>query len=469
MTRGAFMQRGTVHLIGIGGTGMSALARLLVAEGYQVTGSDRDFDHGRNQILAAKLSRLGITLYPQDGTGLLQRPDEAVYSTAVEEDNPDRKAARARGIPLRHRSETLWKLASAHRTVAVAGTCGKTTVAAMIAHILTACDMDPCVAVGGILKSWETSCEPGNARAGRGDWFVFEADESDGSLLNYEPDVAVIGPLGNDHFPLDRARKLFAAFAARVKDLLVLAPQTAGLLAGALNRPNCRVLVPQSEIRRSPGGWEATCCQTPVSVPVPGRFNAENAVLAFTVASELGIDPMEASRRLGTFPGIRRRLELIGKTAGGVRVYDDYAHNPVKITAAWQAVREQTGSRVIGIWQPHGYRPLAGMFDGLRRAFGDVVAENDHLLLLPVYYAGGTVERRVDSGTLAAALRSDGIPAECITRDLLPERMLRLTGPGDTVLLMGARDPELPAIAQEIAAALGCRISAKNSSTSADR
>ena len=467
MLRGTIMQRGTLHLIGIGGTGMSALARLLLAEGYRVTGSDRDFDYGRNQVLAAKLSRLGMTIYPQNGIGLLQRPQEAVYSTAVEEDNPDRQAARARGIPLRHRSQTLWKLASLHRTVAVAGTCGKTTVAAMIGHILTSCGADPPVALGGVLRSWETSREPGNAKPGRGDLFVFEADESDGSLLNYEPEVAVIGPLGSDHFPLDRTRKLFAAFAARVKDLLVLGPRTADRLAEVLDRLDCRVLIPRPELRRGPEGWEALCDRTSVSVPAPGRFNAENAALAFTVARELGIDPREASRKLSTFPGIRRRLELIGETASGVRVYDDYAHNPDKLTAAWRAVREQTRSRVIGIWQPHGYQPLAGMFDRLRQAFGDVVAESDHLLLLPVYYVGGSVERRVHSETLAAALCSDGIQAESVTRDRLPERTAQLAGPGDSVLLMGARDPELPAVAREIGAALGCRISEEDASTSA--
>jgi len=432
---------------------MSALARLALAEGAEVSGSDRDFDAGRNVGLARKLQRLGIRLHPQDGSGVRADTAAVIYSTAVEPENPDRLAARSRGVQQRHRSELLWDLMSSRRTVAVAGSCGKTTVAAMVAHGLVELDRRPLAAVGGVVRAWETATEPGNALVGGGDWAVFEADESDASLLRYCPEVAVVGPLEADHFPPEETLRLFRDFVARVTGTVVLSPAAAAALGSVRQEACARRVVPEYRLVHAAGGWRAEWEGCEIAVPVPGRFNVENAVLAATVLQALGVAPEEAAATLRRFSGVRRRLELAGTTPSGIRVYDDYAHNPTKIAAAWTAVREAGARQVLGIWQPHGYRPLAGMFSALVETFPRVMSAGDRLYLLPVYYVGGTAEKTVSSGDLAARLASK-VHVELASREELPGRLSAAARPGDAVLLMGARDPELSALAAAIVEAL---------------
>lgn len=439
-----------VHLIGVGGIGMRGLARMLVAGGVQVTGSDRDFDRRRNLALAETLQRAGVRIFPQDGSGVTAETDRVVYSTAIESGNPDLLSAQRLNIPQLHRSEALWELIRDRRTVAVAGSCGKTTVAAMIGHGLREAGRDPLVVVGGVVAGWEGEGEPGTALAGKGDVAVFEADESDHSLLRYQPDLAVLGPITADHFPRDEAAELFKNFIQNVRETVIVCSQAAGELKDTLERSRLRVVLTEAAIYRTALGWEARWQGKTIRSPLPGRFNLENTLLALAALQELGISREKSVAALERFRGVRRRLELVGTAPGGIRIYDDYAHNPAKIAAAWEAVRESGGRRVVGIWQPHGYGPLAAMLKDLAKTFAAVMHRDEVLFLLPVYYAGGTADKRFESKDLAKLVCDLGRRVECVAREESAHRVAEAVMPGDSVLLMGARDPELSQMAADL-------------------
>lgn len=420
---------------------MSALAQLAAARGYDVSGSDRAFDAGIAGRVAGCLRACGVRLAPQDGSGVSPETACVVVSSAIEADNPDLAAARAGGVPVLHRSAMLARLVEGRRVVAVTGTSGKSTVTAMIGWALEQAGADPTVVNGAEVPAWRAGDRLGNLRTGASDLCVIEADESDRTLNAYRVDWAVVTNVSHDHFDEQEARELFRVFAARARYGVVSAIEEPGLL---------RDFDPCME-----GAASAfTCGGQTVRVPMPGRHNAENALLALAVCERMGYPPDRIAAALGTFPGLHRRLEQVGK-AGGVTVVDDYAHNPAKIRAAWTALA-QTSGRVVAVWRPHGYGPLKDMLDSLAEAVGKVCRPQDRFLVLPVYDAGGTADRSVHSGMLVDRLQAMGCGnAEEISVEAVPGRIADLAGPGDTVLVMGARDPGLPALARRVLAHTG--------------
>ncbi|MBU4198366.1 MAG: hypothetical protein KKG09_09095 [Verrucomicrobia bacterium] len=423
-----------VHLVGVAGVGMSALAQVLLAQGFKVTGSDRYLDSGQELSVLDKLRRAGVGLVPQDGAGV--RPDTAgvVVSTAIEPDNPDLAAARRLGVPIIHRAEMLARLARSVTTIAVTGTAGKTTVTGMIGWVLEQMGLDPMVVNGGAVLNWMTDDAIGNVRIGQGAIWVLEADESDRSLLQFDPDWAVITNISKDHFELDEVRRLFQEFACKVRRGVV------GCYGAPPDFPDT------FQPRLSAQGCAFDYQGVVFEITMLGRHNAENALHCVRMCERLGLSLPEVSRALTTFRGIQRRLEWIGK-AKGVTVIDDYAHNPAKITAAWQAVAPHF-KRVIAVWRPHGFAPLALMMEELTRAFAAVIRGDDRVLIMPVYYAGGTVQATVDSVRLVERLARAGVAAEAVGGyDDLQARLLALARSDDVVLFMGARDPFLPVFA----------------------
>lgn len=424
-----------IHLVGVAGVGMNPLAQALLAAGYSVSGSDRFLDQGQDLDVLPKLARAGVRLVPQDGSGISPDTSGVGISTAIENDNPDLIAAQRLGIPIRHRSELLAELVRDRTCVAIAGTCGKTTTTGIIGWLLEEVGADPTVVNGGISLNWVSPDRIGNVRAGKGSLWVIEADESDRSLLNFHPDWALVTNMSADHFSLDETRTLFAQFLKQVKRGYIGGTDT-GLPPDFAPRLYAR----SSEFRY--GGQDFI-------VPLPGFHNAANAFQSVQLCEKMGYALTALAAALRRFKGIHRRLEQVGQ--GAVDVYDDYAHNPAKIAAAWQTLAPRY-RRVVAVWRPHGFTPLANMMNDLEDTFVRICSTQDRIYLLPVYYAGGSADRRRDSDELVDRLRKRGVSAEWVADySVLEDRIRQDRQSGDAILIMGARDPELPVSARRMA------------------
>ncbi len=442
------------HFIGIAGVGMSALAQLARWAGGEVSGSDRSFDRGENAGLRACLEGEGIGIYPQDGSGVA-RAALAVSSAAVESEIPDLAAAEEKGIPVLSRGEYLLRMSEGKRTLAVAGTNGKSTTTALLAWMLEANGLDPGCAVGAALRSgWRGW---GNARRGGSDIFCFEADESDGILDRYRPLYGAVTNISPDHFSLQRLREIFARFAAGCRRVLAVnndCPECRALPAGPARKITFAVRSPADlrarEIRLGRDFLSFSLSGVNFSLPLPGLHNLYNLLAAAALALPAGLSLERVASAAAGFPGLRRRLEVI-RDSPELTVIDDYSHNPAKIAAALAAARG-FGSPLTVIYRPQGYGPLKRFRRELARAFSAGLRPGDRLFLLPVFYAGGTAESDFGSPEFAAGI---GTPAGV---KVLPDfpAVLENLGPGRGVfLVMGARDPGLPRLARRIAAELG--------------
>ncbi|MCB1101159.1 MAG: hypothetical protein KDL10_02275 [Kiritimatiellae bacterium] len=440
------MNRMTIHVCGVGGVGMSALAEAYHRAGHAVSGSDRMLDDGRLSPTLERLQRLGVALTAQDGRAVTSKLDALVVSTAIEEDNPEIIAARNAHIPVLHRAHALADLVADCRVIAISGTSGKTTVTGMIGYLLTELGLDPKVVNGGLVSEWIHPAATGSVYWGSGDLCVIEVDESDKSLLAFHPELSVLTTVSADHYELAETKALFKAFASQSGRLLAM-PAAARVMG--LPVPT----IPASPVRDERGWGLAAGDGRLVHLRMPGAHNVQNALAALAVCYALELSIPDAVQALTRFRGIHRRLELAG-IAGGIRVYDDYAHNPEKIAASWQAAREGC-SRVLGYWRPHGYGPLNSLFDALCDTFSTLLTGGDHLYVLPVFFAGGTVNRLREAPEFVAALQARGVPATYVDSSRILEQHLCATAlPGDTLLGMGARDPELPEFATHLVNAL---------------
>ncbi len=443
------------HLVGAAGVGMNPLAQALIACGWEVSGSDRYLDSGQDIAVIPKLQRAGVRFFPQDGSGVTAQTQAVVASTAIEADNADLAAAARLGVPVVHRSVMLARLCEGKEVIAVTGTSGKTTVTGMVGFLLEQLGDDPTVVNGGVVVNWESDEAIGNVRIGRatgkvpvppgGGRWVIEADESDRSCLNFAPDWAIITNMSADHFAIGETRALFAAFAAKVKK-------------GIVGKKGCRAPWRRLKPELSAKGSRFTYARQEFRLPLLGLHNAQNALQAVILCRRLGHPLGRIADALSRFRGIRRRLDVAG-AAAGVTVIDDYAHNPAKIAAAWEAVAPYY-RRVVAVWRPHGFGPLAKMFDDLKVLFLRLGRGCKRLYLLPVYYVGGTTSASVTSDALAASLAAAGVPVELAQDyETLIARIVAEAEPGDAVLSMGARDPDLPVLARRIVAALTSRSS----------
>ncbi|MBR6021182.1 MAG: hypothetical protein IK066_02045 [Kiritimatiellae bacterium] len=448
--------RAHYHVAGVAGVGMSALAQALTWSGARVTGSDRFFDRGEDLEIWGQLRASGIELTRQDGSALDEGTAALAYSTAIEADNPEVRRARELGVPLKHRAALLAELAAGRRVVAVAGTAGKTTTTGMLGHALERLGADPTVVNGGALTEWARAGRGvGNVRkGGMGAPWVLEVDESDRSLLNFMPEWTVVTNISQDHFGLEEVRALFREYAGRVGKGIVCGPGVVRWIREGAGRGVEVVEVAGMPERDGDGRWSVEWRGVHLSVPQPGEHNALNALCAAECCWHLGFGAADVARALADFGGIRRRLERVDDGAGDVSVYDDYAHNPAKIAAAWKAAGMEGRRRVLGVWRPHGYGPLRNMMSELAEAFARSMGPEDRLWVLPVFDAGGTADRTVSSGKLVDLLRRRGAPAEPLEGlgDPSAATVAAAIRQGDAVLIMGARDPGLPGFARRLAA-----------------
>lgn len=414
-----------LHLVGIGGAGMSAYALAARALGARVSGSDR----GESPFLD-RLRAAGIAVHVGHAAENVPADADVVHSTAVPADNPERLAAAGRDHP---RSWLLGELTRLRRVVAVAGAHGKTTTSAMIAHALLACGMQPGYLIGGELTTTAT-----NADWGAGEWLVVEADESDRSMLAIHADVAVVTNVELDH--VDRYASL-ADLEEAYRAFLAGAPER--VVAPGLQRlagEGARTFAPE-RLELTGGGSRFVAEGVGVELHVPGEHNARNAAAALAACASTGADVVAAARALATFRGAGRRFELLGATASGARVIDDYAHHPTEVAATIAAARTTGAPRVVAVFQPHLYSRTARFATEL----GAALAQADVACVLDVYPARERAEDFPGVRGLmvaeAAADHAGGRPvlwlpavddAEAVLRGLLRE--------GDLCLVLGAGD-----------------------------
>jgi UDP-N-acetylmuramate--alanine ligase len=449
------------HFSGIAGAGMNPLAQLMRARGHAVQGSDRSFDQGKNRDVAARLTALGIVVRPQDGSAVTPDLDRFVYSTAVEAETPEVRAAREYGIERVPRPALLAEVVDAGRPgVAIAGTSGKSTITGMVGW-LTREGGVPATVLGGAALAGEggTGCFLPGAADGP---VAAEACESDGTLTGYHAALGLIHNISRDHGEVETLLPQFETFAKRCGRLLVNAasPEAAEVgravgarTYGAAPGADARLEIASVGPHRATGVLHLPGGPLALDVPQPGRHNLENGAAAALIALELGLSPATVTALLARFPGVARRFEVIAVTAGGIRVVDDYAHNGEKLRAA--ITTAQVGAdRVLAVFQPHGFGPARFLRPELREMMPRLLRPQDRLCYAEIFYAGGTVARDVSSRMLAedlpAALRCGYAP----DHQAVVEWLRAQARPGDTVLIMGARDPELPALARAVAAAL---------------
>jgi UDP-N-acetylmuramate--alanine ligase len=424
-----------LHFVGIGGAGMSGLALIAKQLGASVTGSDR-----ADSSYTARLREAGIEPAIGHDAANLPAGAEVVVSTAIPPENPELAAARAAGATVIHRGALLGELTRLKRSIAIAGTHGKTTTCGMAAHVLRATGRDPAFVIGGELRSAGT-----NAAWGAGDWIVAEADESDRSFLELARDVAVVTNVELDHHAtyhsLADLQSTFAQFTG--PSALTIAWEQANLATAGV--PQTYDIeagdVQARDVQLRPMGSSFTVDDVPVTLNVPGAHNVLNALAALAACRAAGVPLVEAAPAIAGFGGTGRRFEARGATATGARVYDDYAHHPTEVRATLEAARTLEASRVVACFQPHLYSRTRE----LAREFGRALAIADVVVVVDVYPAR---ERAEDfpgvSGLLVAAATADAAPGHPVW--WLPsmddaERMLRdRLGEGDVLLTLGAGD-----------------------------
>jgi UDP-N-acetylmuramate--alanine ligase len=456
-----------VFFSGIGGSGMLPLASIVRAGGARVAGSDRSLDAGRTPHKFDYLRSLGIQLFPQDGSGLSEGMT-LVTSAAVEPTVPDVVRAKELGLDHLTRPEFLAQLLNdARRSVAVGGTSGKSTVTGMIGWILHACHRQPTVMNGAVMKNFVTPSAPfASALVGDPELFVSEVDESDGSIALYRPEIAILTNVSLDHKEMEELRRLFAGFllCARKAVLNLDDPETRALAEAVPEKSISYGLdAPQAhykgkDLQQLAGGVAFTLHaegeRHDVRLLVPGRHNASNALAAIAATRQLGVRLEDAVNALARFEGLKRRLETVGE-AGGVTVIDDFAHNPDKIEATLATLRAQPG-RLLIMFQPHGYGPLAKMGEQLAESIARGMAADDRLYLPDPVYQGGTVEKSRGSDWLAGEVASRGGIAHHIPdRSRIGDALIEEAQSGDRILIMGARDDTLIDFARELVARLG--------------
>jgi len=450
---------------GVGGSGMLPLALILRGKGVTVAGSDRSLDQGRLGAKFEYLKAQGIALFPQDGSGMVSADQILVRSAAVEDTVGDVIAARRVGARDMKRPELLAELFNAAPVrIGVAGTSGKSTTTGMIAWLLHRAGRDPTVMNGAVMKNFVTpDALFASALVGKGDAFVSEVDESDGSIARYEPTIAVVNNIALDHKSMDELRALFTGFVnkAEIAVLNLDNDETAALVMATKVRTRTYSLrsgladLHCSAIRPAPDGIsfdvleKETRESATVDLDVPGEHNVSNALAALSVARVCGLSLGVAAAALKGFSGTKRRLEIVGK-ANNITVIDDFGHNPDKITATLKTLHAFPG-RLLIMFQPHGFGPLKLMREGFIDCFMKNMDGDDVLIMPNPVYFGGTVDRSVGSEQIVAGVRARGLQAMAFAeRGACGDKLIELAEPGDRIVVMGARDDTLSVFAAEL-------------------
>ncbi len=435
-----------VHFIAIGGQGMSGIAAILLKRGYTVTGSDL-----RESDLTRRLASMGAEIHIGHSRENLRDPDVVVVSSAIGPDNPELCLARDKGIPVVHRMDMLLRTLSGLNLIAVAGSHGKTTTTSMVAWILKQAGFDPTFLLGGEFLG------EGTSHAGNGDYAVFETDESDGSFLKVQPDVAMVTNIDNDHLDhwgsMEALKDAFLRFLDSVKPggLHIVCQDDPILGRWAVGCPNVQTYGFSLDalwraVNVRPQGWgQSAAVQRAgeslgtLNIQVPGRHNLQNALGALVAAVHCGLSPEDALDALKSYPGVKRRLERVGEY-GGVLLLDDFAHHPSEMSACLQGVREVLPeSRIIVVFQPHRYSRTRLLGNQL----GMALAGGDFVFVTGIYAGPG---ERVEAGTnskfVAQAAQANGHRwvRQVEDKNEAMKQAVEMSRAGDVIITMGAGD-----------------------------
>ncbi|HEY3432070.1 MAG TPA: UDP-N-acetylmuramate--L-alanine ligase [Rhodocyclaceae bacterium] len=448
----------SIHFIGVGGSGMSGIAEVLVNQGFDVSGSDL-----AESATTRRLAAAGIKVYIGHKPENVLKADAVVASTAVKEDNPEVIAARERKIPVVPRAQMLAELMRIKQGIAIAGTHGKTTTTSLVASALAAGGLDPTFVIGGRLNSAGV-----NARLGQGEFLVAEADESDASFLFLSPVISVVTNIDADHMEtyghdFGKLKQTFVDFLHRLPFY--------GVAVVCLDDPNVREIIPKvakqiitygldpeaniraENVRAVDGQMHFDCVKTngsvvrfPVVLNLPGTHNVKNALATIAVATEVGVPDADIVRALAEFKGVGRRFQRYGEIAlpekdgqpsGHLTLIDDYGHHPVEMAATLEAARGAfPGRRIVLAFQPHRFTRTRDCFED----FVKVLSDCDALLLAEVYAAGEAPVVAADGRSLARAIRIAGKVEPVFVEDitLMPQAILDSCKDGDVVITMGA-------------------------------
>lgn len=444
-----------VHFIGIGGVGMSGIAQVAHEQGMDVSGSDL-----RESRYTKQLRDAGVRVYiGQSANHIIEEnPDVVVVSTAILPENPELKEAKARGIDIWHRAKMLAELGRGRRTLAVAGTHGKTTTSSMLASVIDEMGMDPTFLIGGIVRAYHS-----NAHCGKGDYYVVEADESDKSFTYLDPESVLVTNIEADHLDhyadLNEIYKLFGDFMSSVhedgyavvcgedKALTKVARSTGDRVLTYGFDAECDTVVSNYEVHGVSTSFSVTLPNGKVlSCSLkqnPGRHNALNAAGVLTLLMTQGFDMDKAAEALSHFSGVRRRFDLVGEV-NGITILDDYAHHPTEIAATIAAAKSLDFKRVCIVFQPHRYSRIKLFTDVLRHEFAHAFDQADMVVFMDVYSAGETPVPGVTGASfMEPVAQNPDHPHDLIyierRMDVVPYLVKHLN-PGDLIITMGAGD-----------------------------
>ncbi len=437
------------HFIGIGGIGMSGIARYLLSQGESISGSD-----SKESKTVTGLREMGCEIFLGHNPENVHGASEVVTSSAIRADNPEVLEAKRLGIPVIHRSKKLALLVNAHRGITIAGTHGKTTTSSMVATMLQHCGIAPSYVIGGIVNSFAD-----NARRGDTEWFVIEADESDGSLIEYRPEIAVLTNIEMDHQDFYRdtvhLHEIFAEHIGNVKPggLIVYCSDDPGVLrlvghsAGTERFFLSYGLRDGADLRAENLVFEGLGSTFDVvssqgtlgsiTLQVPGRHNVQNSLAAVTIGLHVGLDIEQIAKGLFEFRGVQRRFEILGRTEN-CTVVDDYAHHPSEIVATLSAARQSHKDRIITIFQPHRYSRTKS----LARDFGAAFSNADEVIIIDIYSAGEDPIPQVSSDMIVKHIQENNHPNVQYIPDLesAEEFVASRLQPNDLIITLGAGD-----------------------------
>ncbi len=445
----------TPFFIGIAGTGMSAIAQYLQGIGKNVSGSDRYFAEGETNETKEKLEEEGIGCFLQNGDGINKNTDLVVVSTAVEDTVIEIQIARQRNIPIIKRSELLAIIAESKRTIAVGGTSGKSTTSAMLFDMLQHAGLEPSIISGAGLISIIKEGKIGNAKTGKGDWLVIEADESDGSIVQYHPEIGLLLNVDKDHKDMDILMDVFATFRNNSANFIVNRSHFFAAQLGTVAANDFSLDVNKgagflaTDFAQHGLEIDFTINKVPFHLNSVGRHNMENVLAAVAVAGMLGVPLSVCSEAVAMYEGIYRRHQVLGKK-DGVLLIDDYAHNPVKCATSIQAC-QPIAPKVIAWFQPHGYGPTKFLRNDFVAEIAKVLRPQDEIWMSEIFYAGGTATKDISANDLISDLKEKGVNAFFVAdrNDLIKAMKLHFTC-DCVLLLMGARDPSLELFAKSV-------------------
>ena len=440
--------------IGVAGVGMSAIAQYLKGIGKEVSGSDRFFAPGEYNETKEKLEMEGVQCFLQNGDGITDTTDLIVVSTAIEDTVAEVQKAKKLNIPIIKRSELLSLIADSKKTIAVGGTSGKSTTSAMLFDILEFAGLQPSIISGAGLMSIIKKGKIGNAKVGAGELLVIEADESDGSIVQYKPKIGLLLNIDKDHQEIDELMSIFGTFKNNSDHFIVNQSHS---LAKQLSKESQHDF--SSDINVPAGYIASDFNQKGLTINFKingidfvlnqvGKHNMENALAATCVASQLGVDLKTCADALKNYEGIYRRHQVLGNKKG-VWLVDDYAHNPVKCAAAIEAC-QPVAAKVIAWFQPHGYKPTKFLRTDFVNEIAKVLRPQDEIWMSEIFYAGGTAVKDISANDLINDLKALGKSAFFVAnrKDFLATVRPHLTD-DCVLLLMAARDPSLEQFAKQ--------------------